>query len=138
MVPWPIALLTLWYAVIASTSAATMWKIASGLQAGSLVWPAMWAVASAGVIVGLALLKPWGRRLALWIAVALLVSALASALARLAQAEPSPRDSLLATGMAVVQVIVIRYVTRPHVKKWFTMGDAWPPFITTKTQTSPH
>ncbi len=119
MVPWPIALLVLWYAGLATASAATLWKLWHGQVHGAILWLSVWCGVSAVLVVGLAWLKPWARKLAIWSSGLILVGALANAGLAIAQAAPQPMRSVLATGIASIQLVVIRYLTRPHVKAWF-------------------
>jgi hypothetical protein len=123
MVPWSIALLTMFYAALASASAAALWQATQGTSlARSLGWSGFWCILSAVLAVGLALLKPWARRLAIWSSVFMMVGALGVAGMAIAQANPEPVRSLIATAWASVQVVVIRYLSRPHVKAWFIHG----------------
>jgi len=117
MVPWPIALLTLFYGVIATLSAATIWQIATGAVARPLLWPVLWLTVSAGVMYGLPLLKPWGRSLAIlasWLMVAVTL-----AIAGLVVMAGRPVLGLLATVSGTVHVVAIRYLRRPMVKAYF-------------------
>jgi len=118
MIPWPIALLCVFYAVIATVSAASLWQ---GLARPStlLAWPVAWLVLTTVVTVGLGLMKPWARRVAVWTSLALMVAALCAAWMAAILTPPSARASLLGTGLASIQFVVIRYLTRPHVKAWF-------------------
>ncbi|MBI2496350.1 MAG: hypothetical protein HYY90_01975 [Candidatus Omnitrophica bacterium] len=117
MVPWPIALLSLFYGVIATVSAATLWKTFSGASDRPLLWPAMWLALSSGVMCGLPLLKPWARGLA--VAASALLVAITLAVAGVVVLAGRPLMALVATVGAAVHVIAIRYLTRPAVKAWF-------------------
>ena len=117
MIPWPIVLLTLCYAVIATLSAATVWKIATGVIARPLLWPAAWLALSVGVMFGLPLLKSWGRMLAIVASVCMTLTLLA--IAGLLVAAGRPLGGLLTTVAAGVHVLVIRYLQRPLVRGWF-------------------
>ena len=117
MVPWPIALLTIFYGAIASLSAATVWRAVSGASDRPLIWPAMWLALSAGIMFGLPLLKVWARRLAIVASVLLMLSTLGVA-GRIVMAG-RPLVGLAATVGAAVHVIVIRYLQRPAVKAYF-------------------
>lgn len=119
MVPWPIALLAGLYTVLATCSAAALWRIAHGQTHQSPVWPAVWCAVSAAIVVGFAFLKPWARTLAIWSSTFTLVGSLSAALMAVLQPTPSPMRSLTATGLAGVYLLVLRYLTRPHVKAWF-------------------
>ena len=117
MIPWPIALLSLFYAAIAALSAATIWQVMSGASARPVGWPIAWLAVSAGVVCGLPLLKPWARRLtvlASWLMVALTL-----AVAGLAVAAGRPLFGLAATLSGTVHVVAIRYLQRPVVKAYF-------------------
>lgn len=117
MVPWPIAFLTLFYAIIATSSAVNVWKGASGASAKSPIWPLVWLVLSAGATIGLPLLKPWARQLAIWTSVLLLVTTLAFAGVLVAATKPGA--ALVTALLAGTHAIVIRYLQRPLVKAQF-------------------
>jgi len=118
--PWPIAVLTLWYAAIAAASGATLWQQLQRGIASSVWWPALWCGLSAALVLGLALLKPWARRLAVASSMLTAVGALSAAGLALLGAGPRPLASLVATGVGSAHLVLIRYLTRPHVKAWFT------------------
>jgi hypothetical protein len=117
MVPWPIALLTLFYGLVATVSAATLWKSAAGVIDRPLIWPIAWLTLSAGAMFGLPLSKVWGRRLAIWTSAALMVSTLAVAgtLVRIGR----PGAGLLVALSSGFHVLAIRYLQRPAVKAYF-------------------
>ncbi len=117
MVPWPIAFLTLFYAMIATSSAVSVWKGISGASAQSPIWPVGWCALSAGATIGLPLLKPWARQLAIWTSILLLITTLA--IAGLLVAAAKPGAALLTTILAGTHGIVIRYLQRPAVKQLF-------------------
>ncbi len=117
MVPWPIALLSLGYAVLMTVSLASVWQIVSGAVVRPLVWPLAWLLLSAAVMCGLPLLKPWARRLAIAGSLWLLVTALAIAGALVAQGRPGL--GLAAALGSGVHVLIIRYLQRPAVKQYF-------------------
>jgi uncharacterized membrane protein YGL010W len=121
MVPWPIALLSLGYGVIAAVSASTLWKIMMGVVDRPMVWPGAWLAVSAAAMCGLALLKPWARLLAVvglvWVTLVTLTSAGLSALTA------RPEGALLATLGAGVCVVMIRYLRRPAIKALFASSD---------------
>ena len=124
MVPWPIVLLCAAYTMLATSSAATVWRAFQQSGGGydlhqSLWWPVFWGALSSMLVIGLAWLKPWARRLAVWTSVLMMLGAMGVAGIALAKASPQPMRSLMATGMAGVQLVAIRYLTRPHVKAWF-------------------
>lgn len=117
MVPWPIALLTLFYGIVAALSASTIWQIATGAVMRPLLWPILWLAVSAGVMCGLPLLRPWGRSLAIiasWLMVAVTL-----AIAGLVVMAGRPLLGLLATVSGTVHVVAIRYLQRPAVKAYF-------------------
>ena len=120
MVPWPIALLTLLYGVIATASAATVWRVVIGISEQSLLWPLTWLTLSVGAMCGLPLLKPWGRVLAIWTSVLLLLVTLA--IAGLSVRSGHPLGGLLAAFIAGTHALVIRYLQRPAVKVLFAQG----------------
>ncbi len=117
MIPWPIALLTLFYGAVAAASAAMTWKIASGAVEQPVIWALAWLALSAGAMLGLPLLKAWGRRLAVfgsW-----LMTALALSLAALLVLNGRPGGALLSTLGAGVHILILRYLGRPAVKALF-------------------
>ena len=124
-VPWPIALLTLLYGVIATASAATVWRVVIGTSQQSLLWPLTWLTLSAGAMCGLPLLKSWGRVLALWTSVLLLLVTLA--IAGLWVRSGHPLGGLLAAFLAGTHALVIRYLQRPAVKTYFGSGERLSP-----------
>ena len=123
MVPWPIALLAAGYTILATTSAAAMWRHPQGHGAWPL-WAALWCIVSVILVAGLATLKPWARALAVWVSGALMVSALGAGVLAIGQVPPQPMRSLLGTVMACAQLVILRYLTRPHVKTWFQVKGA--------------
>jgi len=120
MVPMPIAVLTLFYGLIATLSAAAVWRVVSGASDQSLVWAVGWLLLSAGATCGLPLLKPWGRRLAVLTSAALMAATLAVAAALIASAHPGA--GLAVTCTTAFHALVIRYLVRPDVKRYFD-GD---------------
>ena len=42
MIPIPVALLALFYAVIATMSGVSVWKVVTGVSQQSIVWPLGW------------------------------------------------------------------------------------------------
>ena len=117
MVPWPIALLALFYAAIATISASTVWKIATGQAHQSLVWPVGWLALSAGAMCGLPLLRPWARHVA--IAGSALTALITLAVAGLLVMGGRPLGALAATLGAGVHVLIIRYLQRQATKSYF-------------------
>ena len=118
MVPWPIALLTLYYGVVAATSAAMAWKALIGVSHQPLIWPITWLALSAGAMCGLPLAKLWGRSLATWTSVLLILATLA--LSGMWILAGRPGAGLLVTLSTVGHFMAIRYLQRPVVKTYFT------------------
>ena len=118
MIPWPVALLTLCYGIVAALSGATLWEILLKTLDRPLVWPAAWLVLSGAAMIGLPLLKSWARTTALiglaWMILTMLVLAWGLAVGG------HGMGGLLATIVAGVLLIPVRYLRRPHVKSWFT------------------
>ena len=123
MIPWPIALLSLFYAAVAASSTSTLWRVAVGQLHRSVVWPAIWFTASAALVMGLAFLKPWARTLAVWSSTVMVATSLGAAGLAIVRAHPEPWQSLCATGIAGAHLMVIRYLTRPHVRVWFGASE---------------
>ena len=117
MVPWPIALLTLFYGMLAAVSGVGVWKIVTGVVHRSLVWPVAWLGLSVAVMCGLPLLKPWARRLAVAGSAGLGVVTLGGAL--LIAGAGRPGLGVLGTLLAGTHLIVIRYLRRSEVKAYF-------------------
>ena len=121
MVPWPIALLTLFYGAIAALSAATVWHIMIGVATRSLAAHVGWLILSAGAMCGLPLLKPWGRSLAM--ATSLLLMGVLLAMAALVVGANRPWLGLATAMVAAMQMVPIRYLQRPQVKQLFRDGQ---------------
>ena len=117
MIPWPIALLTLFYAAVAFFSAASLWKVALGLSGQSIFWLSVWLILSAAAAAGLAYLKPWGRRFAMGTSWMLILSTLAVAALYIAASKPS--IGLVITFTTACHYLMIRYLKRPAVVVWF-------------------
>ena len=117
MVPWPIALLALFYGVIAATSASTVWKVGSGVADHPLGWPLAWLALSSSLMCGLPLLRSWARMLAM--AGSTLLVLVTLSMAGLLVMGGRPLFGLLATVGTAVHVIMIRYLQRPTVKAYF-------------------
>lgn len=118
MIPWPVALLALFYGTIAAVSGAALWHSLNGLSEQAAVWPGIWLGASAGATYGLILLRPWARPLA--ITGSVLLSLITLAAAGLLVMARHPLAGLAATLGAGVHVLIIRYLRRPLVKQFFT------------------
>lgn len=117
MVPWPIAVLSLVYGVMAAASAAMVWKITLGIVERPIIWPMGWLSLSVAAMCGLALLKPWARGLAI---VGLALIALVTlAVAGLFILSARPWIALLTTLGAGVPLVMIRYLRRPTVRAFF-------------------
>jgi len=123
MIPWPIALVVLLYGLIAASSAARMWQGIASRSVSSSAWSLAWCLMAGAVVVGLAWLRPWARRLAVWSSLVMMLGALGAALFTILQPTPHPRHSLVATGMASLYLVVSRYLSRPRVKAWFGVGE---------------
>ena len=116
MVPWPIALLSMFYALIATAAAAQAYKIVIGMLDKPLVPQLAWLVVAAGAMIGLPLRRPWGRWLGIACAWWIVLSVLAIAAWLIVRHEPGFG---LAAGLGtVVPLIAARYLTRPKVKQW--------------------
>lgn len=122
MIPWPIALLTLFYGLIAAASGAMVWKILAGSSRQPLLWALAWLAVSGGVMCGLPLLKPWARRLAIFGSVVL--TALTLSVAALFIMASRPLAALVITLGAGLHVVTIRYLRRPAVRAWFNEQQA--------------
>ena len=88
------------------------------------MWPLVWWAVSAMLVVGLALMKPWARMLAIIASTVMTVGALGMAIIAVLPAQPEGWRSLMATCMAGGHLIIIRYLTRPQVKGWFVKSSA--------------
>ena len=117
MVPWPMALLTLFYGVIATTSAADAWRVMQGTSAHALAWPLAWLVLSGGAMCGLPLLKRWGRALAVSTSLLLTLATLAAAALLIGAGRPGA--GLLVSLSTAFHAVVVRYLQRPDVKSYF-------------------
>ena len=117
MVPWPIALLTLFYGAVATASAATLWKVVTGLDHHSPIWSVGWLMVAGGAMCGLPLLRPWGRTLAVWTSALLTLATLA--IAGLLVGAGRPGLGLVISLSTGFHVLVIQYLRRPSVHAWF-------------------
>ena len=117
MVPWPIALLTLFFGVIAAASGAMVWKVLTGASERSFTWSVAWLVLSMAIACGLPLLKPWARTLAVvgtW-----LLALMTLAISALLVLSGKPLVALGATLGTIVYLLIIRYLGRADVKAYF-------------------
>lgn len=121
MVPWPIALLTLFYGLLAAVSAAAVWKIATGALSRPIIWPVVWLTLSATLMCGLPLLKPWARRAAVFGSAAL--AAVTLAFAAVVAGSGRPALALAGALLAGTHFIIIRYLQRPQTKAYFGVGN---------------
>lgn len=117
MIPWPIALLTLFYGAVAFYSAASLWKVVLGLSHQSVFWLSLWLVLSAAATTGLVWLKPWGRRFAMGTSWFLIISTLTVSALYIAAGKPS--IGLVITFTTACHYLMIRYLKRPAVVVWF-------------------
>ena len=120
MIPWPIALLTLFYGVIATLSASAAWKVISGMSERPILWPLAWLALAFSTACGLALLRSWGRCLA--VAGSVVMALVTLALAGLLVMGGHPMGALLATVGSSVHAVIIRYLGRPIVRGYFNRG----------------
>ncbi|OGX29264.1 MAG: hypothetical protein A3B78_01430 [Omnitrophica WOR_2 bacterium RIFCSPHIGHO2_02_FULL_67_20] len=122
MVPWPIALLTLFYGLLAAVTGAAAWKILTGAADRPLLWPAVWLGLSVAVMCGLPLLKPWARRLAIAGSAGLGLVTLGFAL--LIAGSGRPGLGVMGALLAGTHLVVIRYLRRPEVKRLFLRASS--------------
>ena len=120
MIPWPIALLTLYFGALASASAASLWRIVAGDTGRPWAGPAAWLIVTAGATLGLALMKPWGRWMAMSGAYLVMATGLGVAAALVASQQAGL--GLLSACGAGAQMLIIRYLRRPMVSAWFDSG----------------
>ena len=121
MIPWSIAVLALLYGVMAALAAKASWAVMTGLSSRRLLPQLLWLVLSLGAAGGLLGLKAWGRALAIWTSVLMMVVLLAiSALLVLVAHEPG-RGFVVAV-IAALQMLPIRYLRLPKVKALFQAG----------------
>ncbi len=118
MIPWPVAFLSLFFGVIAAASAANLWRIVNGMSQQSIIWPVVWLGVSAGAMCGLALLKSWGRTLA--IAGFIALCAVMLAMAGLLASAHHPVGAILSAVMAGVHLAAMRYLQRDATKAYFS------------------
>ena len=117
MIPVPIALLALFYAVIAAASGVSVWRVVIGASRQSILWPAAWLALSLCAMFGLALLKPWSRTVAIIGFSAL--CAVTLGVAGLMVASHRPIGGLIAALFSGMYLLGIRYLQRPSTKAYF-------------------
>lgn len=117
MVPWPIAILVVCYGVVAAASGATMWRALIGVEESRVLWLGICCGLSSALVVGLALLKPWARSLAIASSWILILVSLAVAGRYVLATRPGA--ALLTTCVAGLHMVVIRYLRRVTVKNYF-------------------
>lgn len=125
MVPWPIALLAIFYAIIATIASSMAWKVMIGVSERPFFWPALWMVLSAGATYGLVMFKPWGRKLAVWTSMLMMITIWSIAALLVVGREPG--WALLTTVVAGLQMIPVRYLGQPAVKTLFADYSALRP-----------
>ena len=116
MIPLPIALLSLFYALIATAAAAQSYKILTGMLDKPLIPQITWLILAAGAMVGLPLRRPWGRWMGIACAWWVVLTVLAIAAWLIVHQEPG--FGLVAGLGTVVPLVAARYLTRPKVKAW--------------------
>lgn len=116
MIPWPIALLTLFYGVLATVAGAGLWRALVSPN-GSGGWTVLGFVLCAAATIGLPLMKDWARKLAIGIAVWIAVVTLAYAALLVKAGEPGL--ALAATFSTAIEWLIVRYLRRPAVTSWF-------------------
>ncbi|MBI4004284.1 MAG: hypothetical protein HY353_04610 [Candidatus Omnitrophica bacterium] len=121
MIPVPIALLALFYAVIAAASGAAVWRVVIGTSTQSILWPAGWLTLSLSAMFGLALLKPWSRSVAIIGFAAL--CAVTLGVAGLMVATQRPIGGLIAALFSGMYLLGIRYLQRPSTKAYFGSSE---------------
>lgn len=117
MIPWPIALLILFYGGVAFYSAASLWSRFLGSGGQSPVVLVLWMALSAVAATGLIWLKPWGRRFAMITSWLFIVTTLS--LSALFIASGKPAVGLATTFTTACHYLMIRYLKRPEVLGWF-------------------
>ncbi len=122
MVPWPIAVLTLLYGLVAVASAASLWRIFAGMSHQMVIGPAVWLTLSATAVCGLPFAKPWGRTAA--ISVSVLLALLTLGIAGMLVANGRILFGLLSALLAGTHFLIIRYLQRPAVKAYFGYASA--------------
>jgi hypothetical protein len=106
-----------YYGVIATVAAASAWQILAGLSQKPLWSQVAWLVLCGGAMVGLPLLKRWGRWLAMVAAAWMVLTILAVAAWFVAMR--SPGFGLVAALAVAAPALIIRSLQRPAVKTWF-------------------
>ncbi len=125
MIPWPLTLFIMGYAVLGTALAADAWR-ALPLRPAQAALPLAWCAAFMTLALGLSFLRPWARRMAVGVSWFLMLATLGSALVAVLHVPPQPRAAVWGTMIAALQVLAVRYLTRPHVRRWFAqtvIGD---------------
>ena len=117
MIPWPIALLTVFDGILATIAGSGLWRALTGIGSQA-EWTVAWFAVTAATTCGLPLLKDWARKLAIGIAV--WIGLVTLAYAALLVKAGHPGMGLAASCSTAGQWIIVRYLRRPAVKKWFT------------------
>jgi len=127
MIPWSIALLTLFYGVIATLAAAhvwrmlmsgaAMWAVVHRASVSRVVWALVWLGVASAAMIGLPLRRAWGRSLAIITSWLLIVTTLAMAGVLVASGKPGL--GLAVTFSIACHYLMIRYLKRPVVVAWF-------------------
>ena len=117
MIPWPIALLSLFYGMLMAVSATSVWQVLTGVVHKPLTFQVVWLILSGAAMLGLPLRQVWGR----WFAIlsAWLVTVSILAIAAWLILAGSPGWGLAAGFGTVVPLVAIRYLRRPAVKAYF-------------------
>ena len=127
MVPWPIALLTLFYGVITTLAVAhgwrllisgdAMWAVVESARLTRIAWALVWVGVASVAMIGLPLRRPWGRNFAILTSWLLIVTTLAQAGVLVASGKPGL--GLAVTFSVACHYLMIRYLKRPVVVAWF-------------------
>ncbi len=119
MIPWPLALLTMVYGLLAFLSAVQVITCAAQHALAGGLWSLVWFLLTSASAVGLPSRYAWARRCAVLTALLFVISALVGATILVLRQPPQPRAALGETLLAGVALIVIRYLTRPPIKAQF-------------------
>ncbi len=121
MVPWPIALLALWYGALAASTGAMLWRAADRMAWGWSATASLLAGCSAAAAIGLPLFKSWALRLAVAVEWLVAFGLLLAAMGCVAAGRPG--WGLGVTVAAGSQWIIVRYLRRPAVQSLFGAMD---------------